>query len=83
MGDSVDDYLWRIHFAVAAPFGPWIKGDPGQTPLAGKYSFEHANLDTIKGIGGILNSLGEFSGHLEEIEVRAEVSLTAALEAAN
>src|SRR4029079_8940702 len=21
MGDSVDDYLWRIHFAVAAPFG--------------------------------------------------------------
>jgi hypothetical protein len=55
-------------------FGPWIKGDPGQTPVGGKYSFEHANLDTIKGIGGILNSVGEFSGHLEEIEVRGNTT---------
>lgn len=51
-------------------FGPWVKGDPGRTPLDGKYTFENANLDTIKGIGGILDSVGGFSGHLEEIEVR-------------
>ena len=55
-------------------FGPWIKGDPGRTPVGGKYTFEHANLDTIKGIGGILNSVGEFSGHLEEIEVRGNTT---------
>ena len=57
-------------------FGPWAKGDPGQTPLSGKYSFEHANLDTIKGIGGILNSLGEFGGRLEEIEVHGNTTTT-------
>jgi AsmA-like protein len=51
-------------------FGPWVKGDPGLTPVDGKYSFEHANLDTIKGIGGILNSVGEFAGHLQEIDVK-------------
>ena len=55
-------------------FGPWVKGDPGLTPLTGRYSFEHANLDTIKGIGGILNSVGEFSGHLQEIEVHGSTT---------
>jgi hypothetical protein len=51
-------------------FGPWIKGDPGETPLGGRYSFDRADLNTIKGIGGILQSVGEFSGQLEEIDVR-------------
>lgn len=51
-------------------FGPWKKRDPGLTPLNGKYTFDHANLDTIKGIGGILSSTGEFSGQLEEIDVK-------------
>ena len=55
-------------------FGPWVKGDPGQTPLSGKYTFDNANLDTIKGIGGILDSLGEFGGHLEEIEVHGSTT---------
>jgi hypothetical protein len=56
-------------------FGPWVKGDPGQTPLGGKYTFEHANLDTIKGIGGILNSVGEFAGHLEQIDVNGNATV--------
>jgi hypothetical protein len=51
-------------------FGPWVKRDPGQTPLGGRYSFERADLNTIKGIAGILQSVGEFSGQLEEIDVR-------------
>lgn len=55
-------------------FGPWVKSDPGATPLTGKYTFDHANLDTIKGLGGILNSVGEFSGHLEQIEVRGSTN---------
>src|SRR6266540_556231 len=56
--------------ATKGTFGPWVKRDPGLTPVGGKYSFDHADLETIKGIGGILKSLGEFSGHLEEIDVR-------------
>ena len=56
--------------ATHGTFGPWVKGDPGRTPLAGTYNFNRADLNTIKGIGGILKSLGEFSGRLEEIEVK-------------
>ena len=53
-------------------FGPWRKHDPGQTPLAGRYTFADADLSTIKGIGGILESTGEFGGQLERIAVLGE-----------
>ncbi len=52
-------------------FGPWagtsLSADPGQTPLDGNYSFDHADLNTIKGIGGTLSSTGHFSGVLDRI----------------
>ncbi|HEX9365322.1 MAG TPA: AsmA-like C-terminal region-containing protein [Vicinamibacterales bacterium] len=60
--------------ATKGTFGPWVKGDPGLTPVSGRYSFDRADLDTIKGIGGILKSLGEFSGHLSEIDVKGTTS---------
>jgi hypothetical protein len=66
--------LPKGEIATTGTFGPWVKGDPGLTPVSGKYSFEHANLDTIKGIGGILNSLGEFGGHLAEIDVHGNTT---------
>jgi hypothetical protein len=53
-------------------FGPWQKHDPGQTPLAGRYTFANADLSTIKGIAGILESTGEFAGQLEKIAVKGE-----------
>ena len=53
-------------------FGPWFAADPGSTPLAGRYLFEKADLSTIKGIGGILNSTGTFKGHLDRIAVTGE-----------
>jgi hypothetical protein len=53
-------------------FGPWQKHDPGLTPLAGRYTFAGADLSTIKGIGGILESTGEFGGQLEKIAVMGE-----------
>ena len=56
--------------ATEGSFGPWVKRDPGRTPLAGKYNFDNADLNTIKGIGGMLKSVGEFSGSLEEIDVK-------------
>ena len=55
-------------------FGPWTKRDPGLTPLSGTYTFERADLNTIKGIGGILSSVGEFTGHLERIDVKGTTS---------
>ncbi|HET7219644.1 MAG TPA: AsmA-like C-terminal region-containing protein [Vicinamibacterales bacterium] len=51
-------------------FGPWRKDDPGTTPLAGDYSFQKADLGTIKGIGGILDSTGRFDGQLDKINVK-------------
>jgi hypothetical protein len=50
-------------------FGPWQADEPRTTPVRGNYRFEHANLDTIKGIGGILSSNGHYQGVLERIEV--------------
>jgi hypothetical protein len=51
-------------------FGPWRAVDPGLTPVSGRYTFEHADLGTIKGIGGILSSAGDFAGQLDRIDVR-------------
>jgi hypothetical protein len=50
-------------------FGPWQADDPGSSPVQGNYSFDHADLSTIKGIGGILSSTGEYSGDLRNIVV--------------
>jgi AsmA-like protein len=50
-------------------FGPWQADSPRDTPVNGTYSFNHADLGTIKGIGGILSSTGEYSGTLDNIVV--------------
>jgi AsmA-like C-terminal region len=50
-------------------FGPWQADTPRETPLSGGYSFTHADLSTIKGLGGILSSKGKFDGTLEKIAV--------------
>ena len=50
-------------------FGPWNSDDPGQTAVAGNYSFRNANLGTLKGIGGILSSTGHYQGILDKIVV--------------
>jgi hypothetical protein len=55
--------------ATQGAFGAWVKDDPGSTPLRGRYSFERADLNTIKGLGGTLTSHGDFSGILSEIDV--------------
>ena len=57
---------------TSGTFGPWQKGQPGATPLAGNYSFQKADLGTIKGIGGILDSTGTFQGELQRIAVKGE-----------
>ena len=50
-------------------FGPWNNDSPGDSAVTGRYTFDHADLNTIKGIGGILSSVGEFTGQLNEIVV--------------
>jgi hypothetical protein len=50
-------------------FGPWETQSPGDSYVDGHYTFENANLNTIKGIGGILSSVGDFKGQLNRIAV--------------
>jgi len=55
-------------------FGPWNTYEPRSSPLSGDYEFTNARLNTIKGIGGILNSTGSFNGVLEHITVKGTTS---------
>jgi hypothetical protein len=53
-------------------FGPWVSGDPGSLPITGDYSFDNADLSTIKGIAGILASTGHYTGTLRRLETDGE-----------
>jgi hypothetical protein len=50
-------------------FGPWQVLDPGESPIAGDYTFDHANLGDFKGISGDLNSTGGYKGTLRNLTV--------------
>ena len=50
-------------------FGPWNRDEPSLTPVAGKYTFDHADLSTFRGISGIMSSQGDYQGVLEAIQV--------------
>lgn len=50
-------------------FGPFNELSPRDSAVEGDYSFTNADLGTIRGIGGILNSTGRYGGTLGRIEV--------------
>lgn len=50
-------------------FGPWLPEVPSETSAVGQYSFQKADLGTLKGIKGILSSEGNFSGSLDYLQV--------------
>jgi hypothetical protein len=53
-------------------FGPWQADEPRRTQVNGQYTFKDANLNDIKGIAGILSSIGTYKGTLERIEVEGQ-----------
>src|SRR5579859_86243 len=55
--------------SVSGKFGAWATGHPGDTPLSGEYTFDHADLGVYGGIGGILSSKGKFDGRLQHINI--------------
>jgi hypothetical protein len=50
-------------------FGPWNNESPGDSTVTGNYTFDRVDMNTIRGIGGLLSSVGEFSGQLNRIVV--------------
>jgi hypothetical protein len=57
----------NIH--AVGTFGPWNTESPGDSSVTGHYTFDQADLNTIKGISGMLSSVGDFKGQLDRIEV--------------
>jgi hypothetical protein len=53
-------------------FGPWSAQEPGETPLAGEYRFDKADLGVFNGIAGTLRSTGRFEGKLSAINARGD-----------
>jgi len=53
-------------------FGPFREDVPRDTPVEGDYAFTNADLGTLKGIGGILSSTGNYHGSLGKIEVQGK-----------
>jgi hypothetical protein len=56
-------------------FGPWVAAEPGDTPLAGDYTFNKANLGVFKGIAGTLSSSGAFDGTLSAIHAKGQATV--------
>lgn len=56
-------------------FGPWRSGEPGETPIAGGYLFEKANLGVFAGIAGTMDSSGQFEGRLSALTVHGQASV--------
>lgn len=52
--------------------GPFVKGEVPHSAVSGEYTFEDANLATINGIGGTLQSTGTFSGTIQRIAVTGQ-----------
>lgn len=50
-------------------FGAWTTGNPGETPMSGEYTFDHADLGVYGGIAGTLSSSGKYSGVLKHIDI--------------
>jgi hypothetical protein len=54
---------------VSGHIGPWKADSPRDTSLDGNFTLTHADLNTIKGLGGILDSTGKFTGVLGKLVV--------------
>lgn len=63
----------QIH--TTGSFGPWNVESPGDAAVDGKYTFDHVDLNTIRGIGGMLASTGSFRGRLNRIEARGKAEV--------
>jgi hypothetical protein len=60
---------------TSGDLGPWQPADAGETPVDGRYTFEHADLATFKGIAGMLSSQGDYRGTLRDIIVDGKVDV--------
>lgn len=65
--------LGQIH--CDGQFGPWQADDPAQTPVDGAYTFQNADMSTLKGLKGTMQSVGHFRGPLDYLSVDGETEI--------
>ena len=58
--------------SVSGKLGPWKTEQRDETPISGSYSFWHADLSAIAGVGGLLSSGGKFDGVIRQLHVWGE-----------
>jgi hypothetical protein len=56
-------------------FGPWLADEPAATPVAGAYTFQHADMSTLKGLKGMMDSTGQFRGPLDYLSVDGQTDI--------
>jgi hypothetical protein len=65
--------LGQIH--CDGQFGPWQADDPAQTPVDGAYTVQNADMSTLKGLKGTMQSVGHFRGPLDYLSVDGETEI--------
>jgi hypothetical protein len=61
--------------ATEGTLGPWNKEDPGSTSIDGRFSFSDADLGSLRGLAGILQSTGTYSGTIAEIHAKGSADI--------
>ena len=57
---------------ISGTFGPLSNGELGDTPLAGSFSLQHADLAKFHALTGTLSGRGRFDGNLSALHVNGE-----------
>jgi hypothetical protein len=65
----------RGEIQSSGTLGPWVADEPGDSHLAGVYQFANADLGVFSGIGGTLESSGQFEGTLSSVNVKGEATV--------
>jgi AsmA-like protein len=81
-GDQPATFTVELHIALppgdiraTGKFGPWNYNDPGETPVAGEYIFQNADLSVFHGIAGILSARDKFQGILRQIDSNGTIDV--------
>jgi len=53
-------------------FGPWDADEPGDTPIAGEFTLQHADLSVFNGISGMTSARGSYLGTLGTLRVTGD-----------
>jgi hypothetical protein len=61
--------------ATEGTLGAWNKEDPGSTAIDGKFRFADADLGSLRGLEGILQSEGSYTGSIGEIHARGAADI--------